>query len=404
MANSKIKFCASSVEGKEGALCYQVTHKRVVRQVRTAYKVYPVEWNADRQCIEFPADVTPQRRRYLIAVQSALLADSALLRLAIIGLERERADYRADDVVRRFRRKEETSDLLDFAGTLIEEKKRQGRLRLAEKYRLALNSLVRFLGCRRLSFDAMCSTLMLEYEAHLKGRGLCPNTTSFYMRVLRAIYNQAVDRGLAVQCHPFKSVYTGVGKTVKRAVSVDAVRRLKQLDLSSHPSMELSRDLFLFSLYTRGMSFIDMAYLKKSDLHDGILAYRRKKTGQRLVVRWEKAMQDIVDKYDTAGSPYLLPIIRGAGTDEHRQCRNAIQLVDKYLKRIGRELGLGISLTTYVARHSWASIARSRRVPVSVISEALGHDSESTTQIYLASLDTSEIDHANREVLSVIDG
>lgn len=225
------------------------------------------------------------------------------------------------------------------------------------------------------------------------------NTVSFYMRILRATYNRAVDKGVIRQRFPFKHVYTGVEKTVKRAISFKVIRQLKEMDLSHSQSMEFARDMFMFSFYTRGMSFVDMAFLKKTDLNNGMLTYRRKKTGQLLSIRWEKCMQDIVDKYPGNYSTYLLPIIIHIRKDERLQYKNSICLVNRRLKEIGKKLGLVHPLTMYVARHSWTSVARGKHIPLSVISEGMGHDSEKTTLIYLAALDTTVIDKANMVVL-----
>lgn len=222
------------------------------------------------------------------------------------------------------------------------------------------------------------------------------------MRNLRAIYNRAVEKDITVQRSPFKHVYTGIDKTVKRALSAKTIKEIKNLDLSLSPQLDFARDLFMFSFYTRGMSFIDMAFLKKKDLHGGILSYRRKKTNQQLFIKWEKPMQEIIDKYDTGDSLYLLPIIKETGTDSRTQYKNGAHLVNDKLKKIGEQLGLETPLTSYVARHSWASIAKSKNIPVSTISEAMGHDSENTTRIYLASLDTSSVDKANSIVLSAL--
>lgn len=219
------------------------------------------------------------------------------------------------------------------------------------------------------------------------------------MRGLRAIYNRAVDKELTVQRNPFKHVYTGIDRTAKRAVPLETVRLIRDLDLTLNPVMDLARDLFMFSFYTRGMSFIDMAYLKKSDLKNGILSYRRQKTGQQLFIKWEKPMQEITDKYNTKGTPYLLPVIRDMERDGRRQYKSAAHRINRLLKKIGKKLGLAIPLTTYVARHGWASIAKSKNIPLSIISEAMGHDSEKTTLIYLASLDTSAVDKANSLIL-----
>ncbi len=286
-----------------------------------------------------------------------------------------------------------------YAQTLVRQLRQIGKCRTAETYTSALNSFIRFRENRDIPLKEVDSNLMLEYEFFLKRSGVCPNSSSFYMRNLRAMYNRAADKGFVSQCKPFKHVYTGIDKTVKRAVPLKVIRQLKDWDLTESPLWDYARDMFMFSFYTRGMSFIDMAYLKKNDLQNGVLSYRRQKTNQRLFIKWEKPMQDIVNKYDTSKSIYLLPIIRTSEKDERRQYLSAAHLVNEKLKCIGQELHLSIPLTTYVARHAWASIAKSKNISISVISEAMGHDSESTTRIYLAALDTSVVDKANSVIL-----
>lgn len=255
---------------------------------------------------------------------------------------------------------------------------------------------------RDILFGELSSDLLMEYEAYLKNRGNSPNTISFYMRILKAVYNRAVENGLTGQRNLFKSVYTGVEKTLKRAIHLNDIRRIKRLDLSLKPHLDFARDMFLFCFYTRGMSFVDMAYLKKGDIANGILTYRRKKTGQQLFIRWEKCMQEIIDKYPVNETEFLLPVITERDKEYRKQYTNALHRVNTLLKKIGEILDLPIPLTMYVARHSWASIAKNHNVPVSVISEGMGHDSENTTQIYLASLDTAVVDKANKKILDLL--
>lgn len=272
-------------------------------------------------------------------------------------------------------------------------------MRTRNRYATSISSFSRFLDGGDVAFSGLDSVLMQGYEDFLKSNGLSRNTTSFYMRNLRAIYNRAVEQGLAEPRNLFRNVYTGIDKTVKRALTLKDIRKIKDMDLSGEPRMAFARDVFMFSFYTRGMSFIDIAFLRKKDLQNGILSYRRRKTGQLLFVKWEKHMQEIAGRYGADGSPYLLPLIADSGKDERRQYENSAHSVNRNLKKIGEALGLHIPLTMYVARHSWASIAKSERLPLSVISEALGHDSEATTRIYLALLDTSAVDKANNTIL-----
>jgi integrase len=262
----------------------------------------------------------------------------------------------------------------------------------------AFRSFSDFRGGRDVQLEAVDSDLMMMYEAFLKDRGVTKNTVSFYMRILRAVYNRAVERNLTEQQFPFKHVYTGIDKTVKRAISLGAIRKIKNLNLS--PSLDFARDMFLFSFYTRGMSFIDMAYLRKSDLRNGILSYCRRKTGQQLFVCWKQCMQDIVEKQNMMeDSPYILPILKFPYDRSRTQYKNVLSRINRALKAVAQLAGIEIPLTMYVSRHSWASAAKKKHIPISVISEAMGHDSETTTQIYLASLDCSVIDRANQIIL-----
>ncbi|TGY31754.1 site-specific integrase [Bacteroides caecimuris] len=402
MATVKVKFRPSSVITKEGTLYYQITHDRVVRQINTGYKLYPTEWHSFTSQIVVPPNAEESRYHYLLALQNNLKKETARLAEIIVRLNRTDSAYTADRIVELYNLRSDNDSFLLFTRNLIVQLKQIGKIRTAETYTCALNSFIRFQGETDLLWEAVDSNLMIEYEVYLKAEGVCPNTSSYYMRSLRAIYNRAVEKELTIQRYPFKHVYTGIDKTVKRAVPVTVIRQIRNLKLEHNPMLDYARDIFMFSFYTRGMSFVDMAYLKKKDLHNGILSYRRQKTNQQLFIKWEKPMQEIIDKYDTTGTPYLLPIIKDVGKDERRQYKNASHLVNCKLKKIGIQLGLTIPLTTYVARHGWASIAKSKNIPISTISEAMGHDSENTTRIYLASLNTSVIDKANNLIIKSI--
>ena len=400
MATVKVKFRASSVATKEGTLFYQVIHKRIVRQIHTGYKLFPAEWDAVHSEVVLSSVTSESRRDYLLSLKNSLLEDSVRLKNIITRLERSGIAYTSDSLVKLYCASTEHSGFISFTLHLIKELNQIGKHRTAETYMTTLNSFVRFRKGKDVLLEEVDSSLMMKYESYLKSTGICPNTTSYYMRNLRAIYNRAVEKDLTVQRSPFKYVYTGIDKTVKRAIPLEEIRRLKELDLTKSPSLAYARDIFMFSFYTRGMSFVDMAYLRKKDLQNGVLSYRRRKTGQQLFIKWEKCMQEIVDKYDTSQSNYLLPIIKPfSDIDERKQYIYAAHNINRCLKIIGKELGLSVSLTLYVARHAWASIAKSKNVPLSVISEGMGHDSEATTRIYLASLDTMAIDKANSMIL-----
>ena len=313
--------------------------------------------------------------------------------------------------------KKTTETLVRFMTHIIDRLRANGQHQTMLHYRATLNSFLRFTRQRDIALTMLNADTLLAYEAYLRHQvKVCRNTSSFYLRILRSVYNQAVAQGHVVQQYPFRHVYTGIDKTRKRAITLPDIRRIKHCNLRLSPSQELSRDMFLMSFLLRGMSFVDMAHLRKANLHDGYLHYVRSKTGQLLKIKWQKEMQEIVDKYRhlTAPTDYLLPLLTEkpvnkcsrrdappAITHQHL-CHNAASRLSYHLKMLGEKTGVSGKLTLYVARHTWATVARDHGIPISVISEALGHDSEHTTQIYLRSIRTAEVDQANAEIIAAL--
>lgn len=396
MISVKVKFRPSTVVGKEGVVYYQIIQNRIVRQLTTNYRIFPEEWDESNARLII-GDTT--RSNHLLSLKSCIDWDVKRIQVIINRLTERNIPFSTNDIITAFQRQADEQSLFNFMENVITQLKQIGKLRTAETYTATLRSFMRFRNDTDVLLDDITPELIEMYEAYLQNNGVVRNTSSFYMRILRAVYNRAVEKEFVKQRNPFKNVYTGVDKTAKRALPLPAIRRIKNLDLTRLPKLEFARDMFLFSFYTRGMSFIDMAFLKKTDLQNGYLKYRRRKTKQQLFIRWEKCMQEILDKYNAPESPYLLPIIKVAEQNERKQYGNTLREVNNKLKEIAKTICLPIPLSTYVARHSWASIARSKNIPISVISEGMGHDSEMTTQIYLSSLDSSAIDHANSLIL-----
>lgn len=400
MASIKVKYRPSAIESKEGGIYFQVIHGRTVRQINTDCRLFRNEWDNGASAVRISPSATENRKSYLQSVVEKIKWDKKRIEAVITLLDGKGKPYTADEVVERFKDNAGTLSLFSFMQGVILQLKRLNRIRTSETYSATLASYMKFREGKDILLYEMDGDTMMLYEAWLKGNGACPNTISFYMRILRAVYNRAVEKELTEQRYPFKHVYTGIDKTVKRAVPLKTIKRIKELDLTLKPHLDYARDMFLFSFYTRGMSFIDMAYLKKSDLKNGILTYRRRKTGQQLTIKWEKCMEEIITKYESCSTTqYLLPIITKSNADERTQYQNALYRVNVALKAVARLVNLPMPLTMYAARHSWASIAKSKNIPISVISEGMGHDSEETTRIYLASLDTSVVDKANSLIL-----
>lgn len=397
MATIKVKFRPSTIADREGTIYYQIIHERKVRQLLSDYRVFPTEWDESRSMVTSrPGNV---RKFFILSIRERIRWDIERLTKIDRKLDSNGLYYTADDVIDEFNRYAQEYSLFNFMEGIIAKLKQNGKVRTSETYKSTLNSFKKFREGEDIMLDCLTSEIMEEYEAWHHKRGVAPNTISFYTRILRAVYNRAVEHDIIENRNPFRHVYTGGDKTVKRALPIELVKRIKTLDLSLTLSLDFARDMFLMSFYLRGMSFIDMAFLKKSDLKNGYITYRRRKTGQQLIIEWTKEMQQILDKYPENESDYLLPVIRNPGTNERCTYRNVGYNINHNLKSIAGMVGITIPLTLYVARHSWASAAKAKGIPISVISEGMGHDSEATTQIYLASLDTSVVDKANSLIL-----
>lgn len=398
MASIKVKFRPSTVADHEGSIYYQVIHERKVRQLLSQYKVFPNEWDENRSMVKTTQN--SERKSFILSIRERIRWDMERLTKIDRKLSSTSLSYTADDIIDEFNRYAQEYSLFNFMENIIAKLKQNGKIRTSETYRAALNSIRKFRQDEDIMLDCINSEIIEKYEAWYKNRGVTPNTISFYTRILRAVYNRAVEDDIIENRNPFRHVYTGVDKTVKRALPLTVIKEIKALDLSLAPTLDYARDMFLMSFYLRGMSFIDMAFLKKTDLRNGYVTYRRRKTGQQLIIEWTKEMQMILDKYPENESQYLLPIVKRVGIDDRCAYRNGGYNINHSLKQVAAKVGIDIPLTLYVARHSWASAAKTRGIPISVISEGMGHDSEVTTQIYLASLDTSVVDKANSLILS----
>lgn len=392
MASVHISFTPLKHSAKKQTIVYKITHNRNHALITTDVIIQTV---AKKRGLK-PINLLPAHIREIVK------SDIDRLNLIISELEIQRKHYTAEEVASEFENYLSEYTLKKYAGRIIKSLKSRGKIRTSETYHATLNSFMKFREGQDIHIRLITSELAEEYETYLRQRGLVPNSISFYMRILRAIYNRAVDEKITVQTMPFKRVYTGVDTTIKRALPLKTMKKIKNLNLSGQPSLQYARDIFLLSFYLRGMAFIDMAYLRKSDMQDNVIYYRRRKTGQLLTVRWTREMEQLTRRYISSGNPFLLPILNQASGDNRTEYRNASYNINRSLKKIARMIGLQTPLTLYCARHSWASVAKAEGVPLTLISEGMGHRSETTTRIYLSSLDTSAVDNVNHAIIRLL--
>ena len=416
MASYGFSFRASTRKGGyPGRLYLRAVHRGESRSVTTAYRIFPEEWDAIGRRLLIPYGRS-ERSRQLAEIESSMLCDLHRMDTVIGKLEKE-GFYTIDELMGRYRAVMTGNTLGTFTDKLATEMEQGGYLRTAKAYRTAAGRLIDFSGNKNLSYEHITPELLGDFQAALKADGRSMNTISCYMRTLRAIYHKAIAEGRIARRGDslFAGVYTGVSTTRKLALSQNELSTLsafdpteadfpgkkKRQELPEH--LEQALAMFLFCYHARGMCFIDMANLKKSDMRRDTIRYRRHKTGQAIELQVLPAMRRIIEWFAplTAGSPYLFPVI----TDPDNallQYESGLRLQNQRLKKIAALCGIVKRLSTHCARHSWATVAKNAGLPLAVISEGLGHTNQRTTEIYLASLERSILNHASRVVSEAI--
>jgi len=396
MTSVRVKFRKSTISGKEGVLYFQLIHNRKTKLITSRFRLLPHEWDA-----RLPGVITEnadnERVAYLQSIKEGLKIETRQIYTLITMLEK-RGGYTTKELAGYYVDNSFNGYFFTFVKHQISKLKNAGRAKTASAYETAQRSFSRFRHGEDIWINKIDSSLMQQYEMYLKSNGVSLNSISCYMRVLRTIYNKAVQKGLVASRNPFKKVYTGIDKTAKRAVNEEVIAALVKLDLSGFPHLQFARDLFMFSFYTRGMSFVDMANLRQGNLKNGYILYARSKTKQTLTIKIEKCIDNIINCYHHATvGDFVLPIYTAQNLDYNSHLRT----YNKRLKRLSEMLGLEKTLSSYVSRHSWATIALRKGISVQVISEGMGHEDEKTTRIYLASLDQSVIDNANAQIIAL---
>lgn len=384
----------------EGTLYFQVIHQRSVRCQSTAYRIFPHEWDERRSSLLIPPH--GERRAQLLLMQSMLNGELRQRRNILVKMTAGDQEVSMDELIMAFDELPPCKTVFTFLQEQAEKKEQMLRMGTAKTYVNAYRRFRDFRNGMDLAFDELTPDMIERYDAWLRNRSLKTNSIRFYLRTLNTLLCKAVIEGLLEPDRRlFGRVRLSYVATIKRAISEHELKAIARLPLPRDSSMALARDIFMFSFYTRGMSFVDMAFLKKTDLKGRLLEYCRKKTNQHLSIAWERALQTIVDRYAhlTKDTSYMLPVIRAEDGTEYQQYRRMHENVNWALRIIGERAGLRIRLTTYVARHTWASIARNMNFSIAIISEGMGHRSYRTTQVYLDSIGTSRINDANKQII-----
>lgn len=417
MASIEIHRRASSYgDDCVGSLFVRVIHKRKTRSITLPFRLYAGEWDARRRRIVMEAggDLSGAARlhrlEWLREVAVCLEEEKRILHCIAERLEL-RGGFTVYGIAEAYHRQKAGAYLSVFTSVLCRELTENGQERTARAYRSVVNRVLRVRDGNDILLKQVTPAFLAELQRDILQQGRSMNTVSFYMRNLRAIYNKGIKDGLIERSgnNPFEEVYTGIRQTRKRALCREDICRLDELDLLSgegreNEQLRTAQKLFLFSFLARGMSFVDMAYLRKEDIRNGRIIYTRRKTGTMLNVKVSPAMQKIIRYFspETEYTPFVFPIIRHMESSLRVQYENGLRLQNKRLKKLAVLCSIDKSLSTHVARHTWATMARRQNIPLSVISEGLGHSSEKTTSIYLACIEHTIVDRAGDKVARTI--
>lgn len=377
-------------------LVFQVIHSRRKKLLYTGFRLKEEVFNEAEEKIVDGTDATLTATD-ITKMNRELRKMKNMIHTRIRQLERTTEPFTVEDVLAQFTRANVRQQfyILRYIDTQIERKKKLKKEGTAAAYKSTRSSLAKFLDGSDIRMPEIDLRFIRRYEDFLYNNGVAENTVSYYLRNLRTLYNQAVVDGYHPHGeYPFVKAQTRPAKTVKRALSREDLQALANLKLEDAPELKFARDLYLFSFYAQGMAFVDIVLLKKSDIYNGVLTYSRHKSKQFIRIAVTPQMQELMDKYEAEGK-YVFPIIRDNSSSEYTQYRLALGRINRHLKRIAAMIDVKIPLTTYTARHTWATLARDCGAPVSVISAGLGHTSEEMTRIYLKEFDVSQLDKVN---------
>jgi integrase/recombinase XerD len=273
----------------------------------------------------------------------------------------------------------------------------------SKNYKTAVRSFLQFLNRDDIPIGDITEAMVDGYQHWLTSHNISFNTVSCYIRSIRSLYMKVMKENTGVLKNPFHNAFTGLHNTEKRAITISDVRKLHELELPKDSPLALSRDVFLFCIYAMGMPFVDVANLKKSQISGHILTYMRKKTGQMVQVRLEPCMKSIISHYSSSNSEYVFPLISSAEESGiNRQYLSCLRSYNMKLKELATLAHIDCRLTSYVSRHTWASMAYDMNVDLPIISKAMGHTNTGTTLIYIRGINDKKLQMANRKIIKEI--
>ncbi len=395
MASVKvILYKSKTLKGDSHPVMIRVFHKKL-RYVSTGVSSTEDEWD------ENPSELNSSKKNYK---RLNLRINNLYLKLEnrIIELESTRMEFTVDDIIRAVKTQDTHTTFFQYTEKIIKELNDAKKIGNRDMYKTMLSAVKKYTNTD-FFLEELDYKWLKGFESYFYSRGVSVNGLNVYMRTIRAVLNRAIkEKILGREHYPFVEYKIKFEKPAKRAISKEDLKKIKELELKKDSDLWHSQNMFLFSFYTLGMSWIDMAYLRIENIKQGRVFYKRAKTGKEYNIALTQQAKEILDYY-TAGKKkreYVFPIVERDKDPEllKADVKNALKQHNKFLKILAEKAGVDEHLTSYVARHSWATIANKSGVHIGIISEALGHEDIKTTQTYLGSFGSEELDNANLKI------
>lgn len=402
MASIKIVLRKKSRSNGSYPVYLRVTKNRRTKFFKTIFNAFPEEWDANSEIFTKKNPNYLQNNRLLSNIK-----DRAYRVYTQLQTEKERFTLSDFEHAFRIKANPNSKNIFYFWDDLISEMLTAGRTGSARCHKDAYATLQKFQGSTRLNFEDVNLSLLSKFEAFLRFRGGSDGGISVRMRCIRTVFNVAVERNItSADYYPFRKYKISKlkGKGAKRALEIDEVYKILNMDTSKYPELVDSRHYFLFSFYTRGMNFADMLTLRWGSVKDGIIQYTRSKTKGNFKIKILPPVQEILDYYKVRpnGTRYIFPLLKNdnlSPIEIERAKKQTLKIFNMDLKQIALYCKIEKTLTSYVARHSFANCLKQKGVATDVISESLGHKNLEVTQAYLKELDSSILDEASELLL-----
>lgn len=402
MASIKIVLRKKSRINGSFPIYLRVTKDRKSKFFKTIFNAFPDEWDANSEIFTKRSPNYIQKNRLLSNIKEKAYR-------VYLNLKTENERFTLSDFEHAFRVKSNPNgnNIFYFWDDLISEMLTAGRTGSARCHKDAFSTLQKFHGSTRLNFENVNLAFLSKFEGFLRFRGGSDGGISVRMRCIRTVFNIAIERDMtSADYYPFKKYKISKlkGKSAKRALEISEIYKILNMLISKYPELIDSRHYFLFSFYTRGMNFADIMRLKWSNIKDGIIQYTRLKTKGNFKIKILPPVQEILDYYRIrpTGTSYVFPLLKSdhlTPIEIERAKKQTLKIFNMDLKQIAYHCQIEKTLTSYVARHSFANCLKQKGVATDVISESLGHQNLEVTQAYLKELDSSILDKASELLL-----